>query len=103
MYDGENTKYYIRLNTAFDIPKFIEGRISRLPNFLKTDGMCKIKSNDEFPSGTVTFDDVESTTVCRDTCLLNSACTGYQFIVDPLVTINNCAVFTEMKVVEGDT
>jgi hypothetical protein len=102
MYDGENLQYYIKLNTNYDVPKYIEGRVSRLPRFTKTSGLCKVKSTSEYPSGTNTFDDYESSTACRDKCLLNPACTGYQWIVDPDVTTNNCAAFTEIAIVEGN-
>lgn len=43
MYDGENFAYYIKVNTGFDVPIFIEGSVSRLPRFTKTVGLCKVK------------------------------------------------------------
>ena len=39
---------------------------------------------------------------CRDECVSNAACTGYQWITDPSVTDDNCAAFTETNPVAGD-
>ena len=67
-----------------------------------TVGICKVKSNGTSPDNTSTFDNVASSTACRDRCLINELCTGYQWITNANIQLKNCAAFTETQVVEGN-
>jgi len=77
-YDGKDLTVKLKLNTVWDTPIFKDIEIKRLPSYSKADGMCILKSDNSWPSGNISHDNVASMTACRDLCIaMETPCTGY--------------------------
>ena len=78
LFDGVEFEAQVQIITAFDKPIIKNVVVSRMPNFKKTVGICKVKSEiNTYPANTSTFDNVESMIICRGKCLNDPACTGF--------------------------